>query len=168
METALQGIAPVLTTPKERQAFSELRCLCDILIASGFGDSARVDFSVGNDLKYYSGVVFNGYIQGIPASVLSGGQYDKLLRKMGRSSKAIGFAIYMDMLQRLEAEKTGFDVDTVLLHDGTEDPGLLTRLADQARAVGSVLVATALPENRTWRRIIRLQNGEAAELENNG
>mgnify|MGYP002517539953 FL=1 len=36
------------------------------------------DFSVSNDLGYYSGVVFQGYLPGIPASVLAGGQYDKL------------------------------------------------------------------------------------------
>ena len=36
------------------------------------------DFSVSNDLGYYSGVVFRGYLPGITASVLAGGQYDKL------------------------------------------------------------------------------------------
>ena len=42
----------------------------------GVGD--LTDFSVSNDLGYYSGVVFRGYLPGITASVLAGGQYDKL------------------------------------------------------------------------------------------
>ena len=33
----------------------------------------RLDFSLGNDMKYYSGLVFKGYVRGVPASVLSGG-----------------------------------------------------------------------------------------------
>ena len=28
-------------------------------------------------------------------------QYDKLMKKMGRRSRAVGFAVYLDMLERL-------------------------------------------------------------------
>ena len=52
--------------------------------------------------RYYSGVVFKGYVEGIPTGILSGGQYDALLRKMGRNSKAIGFAIYVDLLDKMD------------------------------------------------------------------
>ena len=34
----------------------------------------------------------------IPESVLIGGRYDKLMRRMKKKSRAIGFAIYMDTL----------------------------------------------------------------------
>ena len=30
----------------------------------------RLDFSLGNDMKYYSGLVFKGYVRGVPASIL--------------------------------------------------------------------------------------------------
>lgn len=63
----------------------------------------RIDFSVVGDIKYYNGVVFKGFIDGVPGSVLSGGQYDKLMKKMGRKSKAIGFAVYLDMLERINS-----------------------------------------------------------------
>ena len=70
-------------------------------------ECVNIDFSVVNDMNYYNGIVFRGFISGIPAGVLSGGQYDKLMRKMGRSSSAIGFAVYLDMLERLDgAEET--------------------------------------------------------------
>ena len=62
----------------------------------------NIDFSVVNDMNYYNGIVFKGFIDGIPSGVLSGGQYDKLMKKMGRSSSAIGFAVYLDMLERLD------------------------------------------------------------------
>ena len=43
-------------------------------------------------------MAFEGYIDGIPECVLIGGRYDKLMRRMKKKSRAIGFAIYMDTL----------------------------------------------------------------------
>lgn len=86
---------------EDSPALQELRLIAAILEREGFGECVRVDFSVGNDMKYYDGVVFKGYLEGIPASVLSGGQYDRLARKMGRKSRAIGFAVYVDWLERM-------------------------------------------------------------------
>ena len=87
-------------TQAEKTALEELKAICAHLTQAGFGGNIRVDFSVGNDMKYYNGVVFKGYLEGIAASILSGGQYDRLARKMGRSSRAIGFAVYVDPLGR--------------------------------------------------------------------
>ena len=68
---------------------------------SGFEDMLNLDFSVVSDLKYYNGIFFKGFVKGVPDGVLSGGQYDKLMRNMNRKSKAIGFAVYMDNLGKL-------------------------------------------------------------------
>ena len=103
-EEALEALAPWLIGPEEKQAMEELKDLLELLKENGFARNVRLDLSVSNDLGYYSGVVFRGYLEGIPASVLSGGQYDKLPRKMGRKSRAIGFAIYVDLLQELNRE----------------------------------------------------------------
>ena len=62
----------------------------------------RVDFSSVDDPHYYNGLLFKGFLPGIPGSVLSGGQYDNLMKKMGRRSGAVGFAVYVDLLERLE------------------------------------------------------------------
>lgn len=60
-----------------------------------------IDFSATEDLRYYNGIAFKGFIEGIPASVLSGGQYDGLMKRMGRKDQAIGFAVFLNMLERL-------------------------------------------------------------------
>lgn len=60
--------------------------------------NVHVDFSVVNDMKYYNGFAFKGFIEGIPTGILSGGQYDRLMKKMGKNSQAIGFAVYLDEL----------------------------------------------------------------------
>ncbi len=68
---------------------------------SGAEDRIRIDFSASGDVKYYNGIAFKGFISGIPGAVLSGGQYDRLMRRMGRRDRAVGFAVFLNMLERL-------------------------------------------------------------------
>ena len=151
--TVIGKLRSLLTTDGEKAALQELEMLCNLLGSQGFGSNVRVDFSVGSVMKYYSGVVFKGYLSGIPAPVLSGGQYDKLLQKMHRSSRAIGFAVYADLLQRREEQ---ICVDTVILHNGSADPVALIEAAQEAAKSGTVLVTTKLPEDRTWNKLIEM------------
>ena len=160
---ALEQLQGVLTTAAEQQAFRQLKGLWEILEASGCASSARLDFSVGNNMRYYSGVVFRGYLEGIPASILSGGQYDKLPRKMGRNAKAIGFAIYLGLLDNLIPQENAFDVDTLILHDGTVEPKALMAAAEAAAKEGTVLVTRQLPQTRSWNRLVRLEREERSE-----
>lgn len=81
------------------------------------GDNTVIDFSVIDNMKYYNGVVFTGNVLGVPSSVLSGGQYDKLMGKMGKESRAIGFAIYLDSITKLSVSEDKLDVDVVVLYD---------------------------------------------------
>ena len=157
----LATVRGVLETEEEHRCWQELKALLEMLDGSGFGNHVRLDFSVGNNMRYYSGVVFRGYLEGIPTSVLSGGQYDKLPRKLGRKAKAIGFAIYVDLLQELQCGDHSFDVDTLILHDGTVDAGTLTAAAEAAAADGTVLVTKQLPQDRRWKKLLRFEKGEA-------
>ncbi|MDD6310857.1 MAG: ATP phosphoribosyltransferase regulatory subunit [Firmicutes bacterium] len=68
---------------------------------TGLEDMLNIDFSVVSDIKYYNGIIFKGFVEDVPDGVLSGGQYDKLMRNMNRKSNAIGFGVYMDTLGKL-------------------------------------------------------------------
>lgn len=155
----LESVSGVLTTAEEKQAMAQLEGLWNTLEANGCADAVRLDFSVSNNMGYYSGVVFRGFLEGIPQSILSGGQYDKLPRKMGRKARAIGFALYLDLLQELPARADTWDVDTLILHDGSVDTAVLTAAAAEAAAQGSVLVASQMPENRSWKTCVRFEKG---------
>lgn len=150
----LPALKPLLQTEQERKAFEEFSALCAIL-----GEKIRLDFSVGNDMKYYSGVVFKGYIEGIPASVLSGGQYDKLLQKMGRKSGAIGFAVYLDLLERLSQEKDAYDFDILLLRSADADAATLIGAVEELQKQGSVLVAEEMPEDLRFCKVLKFTKG---------
>ncbi|MBQ7169758.1 MAG: ATP phosphoribosyltransferase regulatory subunit [Synergistaceae bacterium] len=55
-----------------------------------YGEEIRTDYSAVTTLSYYSGLVFKGYIEGIPEAVLSGGQYSV------DGVSGVGFAVYLD------------------------------------------------------------------------
>ena len=152
------AMQPMLTTQEELDAFGELCEIGSILEDCGFADKVRVDFSVANNMKYYSGIVFKGYLEGIPASILSGGQYDRLAQRMGRKSRAIGFALYLDMLERHQNVGNS-DVDTLILCDASVPAAVRIKAAEEAAKNGSVLVAESLPVDRNWKNIIDLTRG---------
>ncbi len=118
---ALQELTGLYGAPEE--ALPRLRALCDgkgldtglyaledalsALKGSGLEDRVQIDLSSVSNTNYYNGILFKGFVEGVPGSVLSGGQYDKLMRKMGKRSKAVGFAVYLDMLERLGATGNG-------------------------------------------------------------
>lgn len=105
-------------TDELRAAVGELEALY-AAIGGGEADShLRLDLSVGGVLDYYNGVIFNGYIDSAPSAVLSGGRYDGLMRRMGRSQPAIGFAVYLSGLTGNEAASGGDDMLTVALPKG--------------------------------------------------
>ncbi len=135
---------------------------------AGLKGKIRIDFSVLNDMNYYSGIVFSGFVNGIPQSVLSGGQYDHLMRKIGRNAGAIGYAIYLDMINQFAPIENGYDVDTVLLYTDK------TSVADICRAVSvfrengkSVLARKTLPTQLKYRQIVTLDEKGAFTVETN-
>ncbi len=99
-----------------RQALEEFSALWETLYPAS-DPRVCVDFTVSNATGYYSGVVFKCYIPGVAAPVLSGGQYDGLMRKLGRSSRAIGFAVYLDELERMD-ETASTDYINIALPKG--------------------------------------------------
>ena len=89
---------------KTAAAISELDRVIDGITERGIVYKVNIHFSVVNNMKYYNGIVFKGFVEGIPTGLLSGGQYDKLMEKMGKKSRAIGFAVYLDELGKLERQ----------------------------------------------------------------
>lgn len=128
METVLEELAPLCVGGKKaREAWEQLNSLCTLLKANGLAQQVYLDFSVEGDMDYYSGIVFRGFLKNLSAGVLSGGQYDKMVEKMGKRCGAIGFAIYLDELERLDPVQSQWDADVLVRYDQETDLGLLTR-----------------------------------------
>ncbi len=98
-------LAEIEGRPSEVRGIAGLEVL-DFL--SDYDNEIRIDFSTVNNLNYYNGIVFRGFIEGVSESILSGGQYDNLMAMMGHVGvKAAGFAVNLD----LAAQISGGDDD---------------------------------------------------------
>lgn len=157
-----------IATDETKDDINELLKIVDFLSQNGFGDKIHIDFSVVNDTKYYNGFVFKGFINGIASGILSGGQYDKLMQKMGKKSKAIGFAVYLDMLQRLSEDEKKYDVDAIILYDEKSDLKALADAVSLLCANGkSVTAQKQIPEKLKYKQLLKLQERGVEILENN-
>ena len=136
----------------------ELKNLSALLDILPFSDKIRFDFSVVNSMSYYNGFVFKGFLNGICDGVLSGGQYDKMMKKMGRTSGAIGFALYLDLLEQFESAKSGYDADVLILADeNVSSLSLAKRVRDLTDMQKSVCVQESIPENFKYGELINLK-----------
>ena len=137
-------------------------CYSDALgmaeIISAIGGKVRVDFSVTDDTNYYCGIVFKGFIKGIPTSVLTGGRYDKLMKKMGKSSGAIGFAVYLDLLEGLGNAAPEYDADVLVIYDSETNVKDLLALTNSITAEGkSVTVRKDIPEGQRFKETVDMR-----------
>ncbi len=84
---------------------SSLLKILPVLQEKGYGDKIVIDTSLVDDINYYNGIIFKGYLSIMSDPVLSGGQYDRLMEKLSKRSKAIGFAVYTGLLEGSLNEK---------------------------------------------------------------
>jgi len=129
-------------------------------------ERVRVDLSVVNDMNYYNGIVFKGFVNGVSSSILSGGQYDNLMRKMGRQSGAIGFAVYLDLLNELDTCVPEYDTDVVLLYDDGAEAADVCRAVEELVASGERVIARkTVPHKLKYKKLMKLSAGEVTTLE---
>jgi len=167
-DQAIEKLSSIEMTEDMKNALYELDSICKVLDAEGMDDHINIDFSIVNDMNYYNGIVFKGYIEGIPASVLSGGRYDKLMHKMGKDGGAIGFAVYLDSLERLEGSEKKYDVDTVILYDESADPSAMMNAVKMLTDSGtSVMAEKKVPEKIKFRQLLKINERGFEILENN-
>lgn len=150
-----------------RRAVGELKVLVSALKAQKLEKNVRFDFSVVNDMGYYNGVIFQGFIKGIARPILAGGRYDNLMEVMGKASAgAVGFSISMDSLEELNRVRRDIDVDVVILDQPWEDLNQLNRVVRDYTDRGlSVSVQKRVPKNLRYRELVRLENGEVKTVE---
>lgn len=162
LKDVIEKLDKISVNTETEQATQELKLLCDVLEMSGLSQNVQIDFSVVNDMNYYNGIVFRGYVEGVPSGVLSGGQYDKLVEKMGKDAKAVGFAVYLDVLERLEQKGDGYDVDVLLLYEKEASVSAVFRKASELIKDGkTVMVQREEPENLRYKEKIVMEKGGA-------
>lgn len=106
-------------------ALRQLEDIYEGLQEMGASKNVELDLAMVNDIDYYNGIIFKGFLKDLPESVLGGGQYDRAMALFGKPVGALGFALYLNEIARLgqEEESPEDDMLTIALPKG--------RLGDQ-------------------------------------
>ncbi|WP_312046284.1 ATP phosphoribosyltransferase regulatory subunit [Anaerotignum sp.] len=141
MDDCVEKAKALCVNEKMKQALEELEAVFFALKTNGGSEKLKLDFSVVNGMDYYTGIIFQGFINGVPNGILSGGRYDNLVHKLGKNSDAIGFAVYLDLLERYDTTQKEYDTDILLLYEENTDTGALLRAVEMLTDNGqSVMV----------------------------
>ncbi len=169
LETAVRDLSALELGPRASDAVTELAALARTLRLAGETLPVMLEPSLRGDPRYYNGVVLKGYLEGVPTPILSGGRYDGLLRRLGKSSGnkgrktpigAMGFAVYLDLLERLRPPHEPF-VDVLLLTDGSASADEVYYWVRTLQARGlSVRVDVRAPEGLRFGQVLHVGEEE--------
>ncbi len=135
-------------------ALGEIKELASLLGTEG----VRLDFSVLSSMRYYNGIVFKGFIEGVPSAVLSGGRYDKLMRKLGKKSGAVGFAVYHDRLKYIAHNTPAQEKSVLVLYDKDTDIGQIAALREKLLGEGTLFdIQKSVSDQSVYSGIIDLR-----------
>lgn len=105
----LEGAADLIEGGAGSEAIAELRNLYERLQEYGVAESIQFDLPLVSHMSYYTGLVFEVYVDGAGMPAGNGGRYDRLLEKFGRPAGATGFGLRVDVLigalEELEEEE---------------------------------------------------------------
>lgn len=142
-----------LDFPDIKNALAELNALYEGLNACGKAQNIRLDLSIINDVNYYNGIVFQGYLSGVHRHILSGGRYDHLAEKFRVGIGAMGFAVYLSDLT-FSSPGPEYDCDIVLLYRASTPAAQILQKAEKLRAAGNtVRIEKHLPAGLKYKEI---------------
>jgi len=95
---ALSEAAKLSPSKEATSALANLKEVAKLLKKQGYDKYLTFDFSLFPDFDYYTGLVFEAYVENFGVSVASGGRYDNLLSAFGLSRPAAGFAFSLERL----------------------------------------------------------------------
>lgn len=139
------------------EAAESLGRVRDVLKSEGLDKNVRFDFSVVNEMGYYNGIMFDGFVKGLSKPLLAGGRYDNLMKSMGKKCGAVGFSVSLDDLEQLRKPESKNDVDVLLIYNEKTDTAELMRRIDEIRTEGrTVLAQREVPAKLTYGELRRM------------
>ena len=103
--TIIKRAKELSVNEKMLSAVSDLNEIFSMIKKQNLDKYIFLDMGLVNHLNYYSGMIFNIYLQNTGKIAGSGGRYDGLMERFGRKIPAIGFGLNMDVLYEAKAFK---------------------------------------------------------------
>src|SRR5256712_3137376 len=98
-----------LTPPTEdcRRPLARVREVWDRMAAAGLGGALLLDMGEIRRMEYYTGLVFDIYVDGVGAEIGGRGRCDDLIGRFAHDVPSTGFAFDLDRLLQLRAAQGG-------------------------------------------------------------
>lgn len=118
-EDVIELARPICATPQSKEALGRLETVLSRAATLGFADRINIDFALLRDLEYYTGFVFEGYVDDLGFSLCGGGRYDTLLPRFGYDAPAVGWMVGVERIllaleRRREDERPRNEVDVLV------------------------------------------------------
>ena len=91
-EEILEKALSIAFNRQAKTAVENLSKILQILNKKGFKKFITFDMAEIRGFDYYTGIIFEGFAQGVGKAIVAGGRYDSLMQKYGYPCAAIGFA----------------------------------------------------------------------------
>ncbi len=141
LKNSLENAEKLVCGDISKFAIQELKSISETIDKFNLSDKFILDFSVTNDMNYYNGLVFQGFLNGVPKNVLSGGRYDNLVHRFGCDKSAIGFAVYPELLGLLNYKKDELDYEVFILYASECEPYKVLELQNKIIKNGERCIA---------------------------
>jgi len=129
--------------PTCRKALRDLRSILEELTEAGHADRLLLDLAEVRRFDYYTGIVFEIFVEGMGYELGGGGRYDRLLQRFGRDAPSTGFALHVERVQSVLDKSGGggtyFAADLLLAYPIDRRPDA-TRIAEKLRKKGFRIV----------------------------
>ena len=83
---------------------------------------------------------------------------------MGRESKAVGFAVYLDLLEDLNRTRRDYDYDTVVLYNDESDPFTVAQTVETLTQKGERVTAVKKLPQGIFRHTVVVEKSEVKTL----
>lgn len=97
-EDVIAIIRPICKNTASRAALERLEEILDRAGSLGYRERINIDFALLRDLQYYTGFVFEGYLDDLGFSLCGGGRYDTLLPRFGLDVPAVGWMVGVERI----------------------------------------------------------------------
>lgn len=158
--SVIQEAEKIISTDHMREELDYLSQVYQLLKDYQIDSYISINLGLINHMNYYSGIIFQGFAEGLGQPIMMGGRYDHLSRSFYMETAAIGFAFEVDLLVGLLYENAPDQEVLEVVYEGAERKRAFI-LADQLRTLNqNVIVRKTRKGNLSVNSACLLVNSE--------